>query len=503
MDLDEPRVIAEREVMLELQRAMLPGGLPVLPDVSLAAEYRPAEEPTLAGGDWFDVVPMPGDTVGLLVGDVVGHGAMASAVMGQLRAVAAERLRRGNGLDDVLLALDAFAASSPGARGGTVCVAVFDRTNRSVHYAVRGHPPPLVVGPDGSTRYLSAATGSPLALLGNRYQVAADKLGTGDTLVLYSDGAVERLGSTIAKGLSELAGQVTDVVQRNTSGERMIAEAVCAAVSGGEYGRLDDISVVAATVLSVQPEPLALAVPATPDQLSGVRKRFSSWLYGLRAGPDDLLALELSVVEAVTNAIEHAYSGPAGVVRVAAGLDRDGTLSVEISDDGRWKPPRANPGFRGRGLVMMREFTDVLRLTTSDGGTTVALEKALHRPVFTDGMAPARERRPEQPDIRIEVSVEPESVVVSVAGTVDSSSVEQLHACLIDVERRGWLPLTIVLDDVTLLASAGLRTLYEHAGQLISAQRTIRLVAADASPVRDVLAVSGLDMVVEVLPVLG
>jgi anti-anti-sigma factor len=509
----DPRATAEREMMLELQRAMLPSGLPVLPDLSLAAEYRPAEPLRLAGGDWFDVVSMAGDTVGLLVGDVVGHGAMAAAVMGQLRAVAAERLLLGSGLDDVLMALDAFAAGSAAARGSTVCVAVLDRATGAVHYAVRGHPPPLVVGATGTTRYLAGSTGSPLALLGNRYDISTDTLRAGDTLVLYSDGAVRRRG-TIAQGLSELAGYLSNVVRRNESDERMIAEAVCAAVVSGLPGtgdRQDDVSVLAATLLSAAPERLTLAVPAVPGQLSGVRKRFSNWLCGFRSGSDDVLALELSVVEAVTNSIEHAFPGLPGVVRLDAGLGRDGTVSVEISDDGRWKPPRADPGFRGRGLVMMREFSDTLRLTTSNGGTTVSLAKGLHRPVFTDDVPPTQAQRAERPggngdmrgDIQVDITVSPDAVVVSVAGVVDSSSVDKLHASLVDAERRGWLPLTVVLDGVTLLASAGLRTLYEFAGALQSSRRPLRLVAADASPVRDVLAVSGLDRLVEVRPGLG
>lgn len=500
-DVDGPRAIAEREVMLELQRAMLPGGLPVLPDVSIAAEYRPADLSRLAGGDWFDVVPMPDDQIGLVVGDVVGHGAMASAVMGQVRAVAAERLQRGSGLDEVMLALDAFAGGSPGARGGTVCLAVLDRRDGMVCYAVRGHPPPLVIAADGTTRYLSESTGPPLALPSRHYRLAMDSLLPGDTLVLYSDGAIERPGSSIAQGLADLAEAVSGVVNRNSSGERALPEAICATVSQGLLGQSpqDDISVLAARMLSTQPERLSLSVPATPDQLSSVRRRFSGWLSQLRPGEDDLLALELSLVEAVTNSIEHAFAGPPGTVRVDAVLDREGMVNLVVGDDGRWKPPKVDPGFRGRGLIMMREFSDRLRLDTSADGTTVRLGKALRRPVFTNGLQPAGDPRAEHTNIALDVQVEPEGVVVSVSGAVDSSSVETLHACLIDAERRGWLPLTIVLDKVTMLASAGLRTLYEHAGNLLAAQRSVRLVAAAGSPVRDVLRVSGLDELVEVL----
>jgi anti-anti-sigma factor len=502
LDREEPRVIAEREVMLELQRAMLPAGLPVLAELSVAAEYAPADVAGSLGGDWFDVVPMPGDVVGLVVGDAVGHGAAAVAVMGQLRAVAAERLQRGNGLDEVMRALDSLAAGSPGARGCVVCIAVVDRCGGSVRYGVRGHPPPLVVASDGTTRFLTEATGPPLALARNAYRLAGTTLGRGETLVLYSDGAVERPRRTIGQGMADLAVCVSAAVRTATAGERGLAEVICSAVTGGLSGpghRHDDVSVVAATRLAGSPPPMTMILPATPDQLGPMRRRFSAWLHGFQAGEDDVVALELSAVEAMTNSIEHAFPGPPGAVRIEATLDGDGRVCVVVSDDGRWKPPRVDPGFRGRGLIMMREFSDDLMLRTSAHGTTVSITKALHRPISLDGVTQTRPRRAEHTDVRIDVRVEPDRVVVSVAGAVDSSGIERLQASLRDAARRGSLPLTIVLTDVTLLASAGLRTLYEHAGNLLSAKRSVRLVAPDTSLARDVLAISGLDKLVDVI----
>jgi anti-anti-sigma factor len=499
LDRDEPRVIAEREVMLELQRAMLPAGLPVLAEFSIAAEYAPADAPGSLGGDWFDVVPMPGRAVGLVVGDPVGNGAAAVAVMGQLRAVAAERLQRGSGLDEVMLALDAHAAGLPGARGCALCVAVVQRSTGALRYAVRGHPPPLVVARDGATRYLSGAAGGPLALAGGSYRLADASLAPGETLVLYSDGAVERPRQTIGQGMTELAECVGATVRDSSGPERGLADAICSAVAGGlarPGQRYDDVSVVAATRLVDAPAPLALSVPATADQLGLVRRHFAAWLRDFLAGEEDVVALELSAVEAVTNSIEHAFAGPPGMVRLDARLDNHGRVRVAIADDGRWKPPRVDPGFRGRGLIMMREFSDDLMLRTSNLGTTVNIIKALHRPVSLDGVAQTRPRRAEHTDIKIDIHPEATRVVVTVAGAVDSSSIDRLQAGLRDAARRGSLPVTIVLTEVTLLASAGLRTLYETAGNMLAAKRSLRLVAADGSLARDVLAVSGLDKIV-------
>ena len=483
--------------MLELQRALLPVGLPVLPDLSLAAGYRPADLADSAGGDWFDVVALPGDVVGLVVGDVVGYGATASAVMGQLRAIAADRLRRSGDLDDVLHTLDAFAAGSANARGSTVSLAFVDRLSGSVRYVVRGHPPPLVVAADGTARYLSGSSGPPLGLLSNGFNAAEDRLAAGETLVLYSDGAVERPRRTIGLGMEDLAECLTKVVRGNTSGERNAAAAICAAITGGPSH--DDVSVLAATALSERPEPLTITVPAVAEQLGEVRGRLAGWLEEFRAGEDDRVAIELSVVEAVTNSIEHAFTGPPGSVRVDAELDRDGTVDVKVSDDGRWKPPQADPGFRGRGLMMMREFSDEFQLDISIAGTTVTLAKALRSPISLDGETPWQADRAPN-GLELDVDLGPAGVIISLAGALDSSSVERLHASLLDIERHGPQPLTIVLDDLTLLASAGLRALYEHAGRLLATRRALRLIASPGTPARDVLKVSGLDQLVEVEP---
>jgi anti-anti-sigma factor len=493
----------EHEVMLELQRAMLPADLPVLPDLGLAAEYRPADLPATAGGDWFDVVPTSANALALVVGDVVGHGATASAVMGQLRAIAAERLLSGSDLDEVLRALDAFAAGSPGARGGTVCVVIFDRDTGSVRYATRGHPPPLLVAADGTTRYLTGSTGPPLALPSNGYRLARDTVLPGDTLILYSDGAIKRPGRTMGQGMSDLSRCAAEVVVRNAAGERRLAEQICAALTDGQPDtefREDDVSVVAATVLSALPAPLAMSVPAAADRLRELRQGLAGWLGQFRVSEDDLVALELSMVEAATNSVQHAYQGQPGLVRVDATFERDGMVRVVVTDDGRWDPPRADPGFRGRGLLMVREFTDWVRVDPSAAGTTVRLARELRRPVSTGWNTRSTVRRQERTDFEVDVRIESDGVVLSVAGAVDSSSVHRLHACLLDVSRRGSLPLTIVLDEVTLLASAGVRVLFEHAGKLLAAHWALRLVAADTSPARDVLAISGLDELVEVVP---
>jgi serine phosphatase RsbU (regulator of sigma subunit) len=154
--------VTTSDVVAEFQRALLPKGLPVLPRARIAARYLVAAGDQAAGGDWFDALPLTVGDVALVVGDVVGHGVAASAAMGQLRAVLRHMLATQPDLGAVLEQLDAFAAAEPVLRATTVCVAVLDPEDGGLRYATCGHPPPLVVAPDGAARYLPATGSGPL-----------------------------------------------------------------------------------------------------------------------------------------------------------------------------------------------------------------------------------------------------------------------------------------------------------------------------------------------------
>ena len=187
-----------------LQRALLPAALPALERVALAARYRPAAREIRAGGDWYTVLPLDGGRVALTVGDVVGHGAAAAAVMGQLRAVLSSALLAGAGPAGALRAADRFVALLPGARGSSALVLVLDPASRDVTWSAAGHLPPLQVSGRGAA-YLDAA---PQVLLGAipdiRYADATARLDPGAAVVLYTDGLVERRGEILDVGLSRL-----------------------------------------------------------------------------------------------------------------------------------------------------------------------------------------------------------------------------------------------------------------------------------------------------------
>jgi serine phosphatase RsbU (regulator of sigma subunit) len=151
-----------RGIVAELQEALLPTALPVLPRARIAARYLEAGHEQRAGGDWFDAIPLAGGRVALVVGDVVGHGVAASAAMGQLRAVLAELLAAGEDLGHVLRRADAFAARMPALRAATLALAVLDPAGGQLRYATCGHPPPLVIDTGGTARYLAGPGTGPL-----------------------------------------------------------------------------------------------------------------------------------------------------------------------------------------------------------------------------------------------------------------------------------------------------------------------------------------------------
>ena len=209
LDHAEAQVAHAHEVMAALQRELLPAGLPVLPTVRLAATYVLAETDTTAGGDWFDAITLSDDRIALVAGDVVGHGLTASATMGQLRAVLRHQLTEGGEIAAALAALDRFSRTMPGGEAATVCVGVLDLQDGSLSYCTAGHPPPLLIRADASASYLPATGSGPLGS-GTPMTIAEAMVGADETLLLYTDGIVERPGRDHAGSLVELAQVAAD-----------------------------------------------------------------------------------------------------------------------------------------------------------------------------------------------------------------------------------------------------------------------------------------------------
>ncbi|CCH85644.1 Serine phosphatase RsbU, regulator of sigma subunit [Modestobacter italicus] len=207
-EYDNARAQFFTEVAVTLQRAVL--GPTVLPE-GFAVHYEPASGTLEVGGDWYDVVDLPDGQYGVVVGDVVGRGLPAAAVMGQLRSAGRALLLESHSPAHVLAALDRFADLVPGASCSTVFCAVVDPAAGTLRYSSAGHVPAIVVDSDGSSRFLTAAGSLPLAVLADLVRPERDvALGPGSTLLLYTDGLVERRDQDLDQGMDRAVAAVTE-----------------------------------------------------------------------------------------------------------------------------------------------------------------------------------------------------------------------------------------------------------------------------------------------------
>ncbi|WNZ13389.1 SpoIIE family protein phosphatase [Streptomyces sp. 11x1] len=199
----------EREVALALQAAMLPPPGPT-GSHDAAVRYRPAIGALNVCGDWYDLVGLDGEGLAVAVGDVVGHGLAAACAMGQLRSALSGATRVADGPAQALEALDRYARSVDGAESTTVVTTFIDWTDHTITYSCAGHPPPALVRPDGTVTFLDGATDPPLAARPVQVPRPQARMSfvEGSTLVLYTDGLIERRTESIDSGLERLAASL-------------------------------------------------------------------------------------------------------------------------------------------------------------------------------------------------------------------------------------------------------------------------------------------------------
>ncbi len=195
---------SDRELVISVQRSLLADTLPEPPGVRLGGSYLPAETRYGIGGDWYDAVLLPDGQVTLIVGDVAGHGLEAAITMGQMRS-AARALAPGHGPAALLEALDRFLCSTVKEPLATAAAVVIDPAARTLRYCLAGHPPPLLRGPDGTVSLLDEATGLLLGLEPHNRPEEVVTFAPGSSVVLFTDGLVERRDETFDTGIARLA----------------------------------------------------------------------------------------------------------------------------------------------------------------------------------------------------------------------------------------------------------------------------------------------------------
>ncbi|MDG4664546.1 SpoIIE family protein phosphatase [Mycobacterium sp. 236(2023)] len=351
----------QRETALALQHAILGPAL----SGGFAVRYQPATRPLQVGGDWYDVVDLDDGRIGLIVGDCVGHGLAAATVMGQLRSACRALLLENPSPAATLSALDRFAARLPGARCTTALCAVLNPETGEMVYSCAGHPPPILVFADRSTRLLEGARATPLGLKDPPHRIEArEMIPPRATLLLYTDGLVERRRESIDDGIA----RATDVVQDNRATDLdELANVIMSRLAPAD-GYHDDV----ALLLYRQPAPLDLDMAADVGELAGSRSALRGWLESAGVPPDQALDVLIAAGEALANAIEHGHrDSPDGRVRLHA-IAMPDRLQLTVIDTGTWKTPSEIASVhRGRGIALMRALMHDVTIESETTGTTV------------------------------------------------------------------------------------------------------------------------------------
>jgi PAS domain S-box-containing protein len=365
------RRVYEREhhVAETLQRSLLPERLPRIDGVDLAARYIPAGTGAGVGGDWYDAIELRDGRVAVVVGDVVGHGLRAAAVMGQLRNACRAYALVESSPAEVVSRLNRLVASGEEEVMATVLYLVLDRETSEVVYTSAGHPPPLVVGPDGA-EFLDGGRSVPVGATESAvFREGSATLPEEATLFLYTDGLVERRDVSLDDRLAQLRAATSAV-----GGE---LSDVCDQVLSGVLGTkapADDVALLAVRPAAVARDRLQLSLPAEPESLGGLRRRLGRFLHGAGADQDEAFEITLTISEAAGNAIEHAYGPGDAVFFVEASVD-GGEVVASVRDTGSWRDRRDDQ--RGRGLTIMNGLMDDVEVARSPTGTVVTLRRRL------------------------------------------------------------------------------------------------------------------------------
>ncbi|NXY96083.1 SpoIIE family protein phosphatase [Streptomyces sp. BR123] len=367
----------EHDLAEGLQQAMLPRRIPAVDGGEIAVRYRSARMGQDIGGDWYDVIPLPGGRVGAVIGDVQGHDTHAAAVMGQLRIVLRAYAAEGHSPGTVMARASVFLHELDTDRFATCTYVEADLATGVLQVVRAGHIDPLLRTRDGDCRQLSAEGGMPLGLSAEfgrlEYPVTTVELDPGETLLMCTDGLVEHPGADLDDGVRLLG----DLVRSGPSDLQELADRLCGAID--ERGGDDDMALL---LLRRRVEETAQGggrlqqhvAPGDPEALVAARHMIGAavraWGTGDRADEIELIADEL-----IVNALMHT-DGPAIVtLRVLSGGER--RLRVEVEDRSSALPRRreaGDSGVSGRGLMLVDRLADAWGVESRGSGKCVWCE---------------------------------------------------------------------------------------------------------------------------------
>ncbi|WP_197085204.1 SpoIIE family protein phosphatase/ATP-binding protein [Saccharothrix sp. ST-888] len=373
------RYTREHAMAVTLQHSLLPRGIPEQNALDIAYRYLPAQAGV--GGDWFDVIPLPGTRVALVVGDVVGHGLHAAATMGRLRTAVQNFSALDLPPDELLGHLDELVTridqetttnnGNPEISGATCLYAIYDPTTATCTLARAGHPLPALVHPDGTVHYPELPAGPPLGLGGMPFESTELHLPPGTNLILYTNGLIEDRTRDITTGLDIL----TTTLTHPTRTPQDTCDAILTALLPTR--QTDDIALLVAHTHLLNPHHIAhWNVPNDPAAVAGIRAAVTRQLthWGLE---ETTFTTELILSELITNAIRYATAP----IRVRLLLDR--TLICEVSDTSSTSPHlryAAAEDEGGRGLFLVAQLAEHWGTRYTPDGKIIWAEQLLPPP---------------------------------------------------------------------------------------------------------------------------
>jgi len=377
------RYTRERDAALVLQRSLLPRRLPEQDAVEVAAHYRPADELTGLGGDWYDLIPLSGARVALVVGEVPGHGIDAAAAMGRLRTAVRTLAALELPPDELLAHLDDLASRTAREEGvdpdtpqvaGSGCVyVVYDPVDGQCTMAAAGHPAPAVILPDGVVGFVDLPQGSTLGSGGPPFESVELALAEGSILALHTDGLLARGDQDWTVDADR--DRLRRALERDSASLALRCRTVVDALTPARPH--DDVALLLARTRLLGDDQVAdWDLPSDPAVVADARKEATRQL--TEWGLEDLaFTTELVVSELVTNAIRHAE----GPIRLR--LIRERALICEVSDGGATAPHLRHPRTTdegGRGLLLVSQFTQRWGTRFVPGGKVIWAEQSLTEP---------------------------------------------------------------------------------------------------------------------------
>ncbi|BAC74999.1 protein phosphatase [Streptomyces avermitilis] len=366
----------EKDLAQGLQQAMLPRSIPSVPGADVAVRYRSAKIGRDIGGDWYDLIPLPGGRVGAVIGDVQGHDTHAAAVMGQLRIVLRAYAAEGHTPATVMARASVFLHELDTDRFATCLYAEADLSTGVMQLVRAGHIDPLVRHMDGTCRRLPVQGGLPLGLSAEfgrlEYPVDTIELDPGETLLLCTDGLVEQPGADLDEGMQTLL----ELLRSGPDDVRDLADLLIDVAE--ERGGDDDVA-----LLLMRRQGLGRqsggrlqqhVAPGDPEALTEARHmiRAAVRAWGARERADEI---ELVADELITNALMHTEGSAIVTLRVLTGPDH--RLRVEVEDSSSALPRRREAGeceVSGRGLLLVDRLADVWGVEARGSGKCVWCE---------------------------------------------------------------------------------------------------------------------------------